>query len=86
MKIAIVKLSALGDIIHAMVVLQFIKKHHPETVIDWVVEEAFKGVLEHNPHINQIHTVKFQQAKKTKSLLLFLNELRKIRQIGRAHV
>ena len=82
MKIAIVKLSALGDIIHAMVVLQFIKKHHPETVIDWVVEEAFKGVLEHNPHINQIHTVKFQQAKKTKSLLLLLNELRKIRRFG----
>jgi heptosyltransferase-1 len=26
MKIAIVKLSALGDIIHAMIVLQFIKK------------------------------------------------------------
>ena len=29
MKIAIVKLSALGDIVHAMIVLQFIKKHYP---------------------------------------------------------
>ncbi|ARU49460.1 hypothetical protein Sdiek1_2309 [Sulfurospirillum diekertiae] len=28
MKIAIVKLSALGDIIHAMIVLQYIKKKH----------------------------------------------------------
>jgi len=57
MKIAIVKLSSLGDIVHSMVVLQFIKKHYPESVIDWVVEKRFKGILENNPHINQIHTV-----------------------------
>ena len=30
MKIAIVKLSALGDIVHAMVVLQYIKKYNHE--------------------------------------------------------
>lgn len=45
MKICIVKLSAMGDIIHAMVALQFIKKTLPNVRIDWVVEEAFKGVL-----------------------------------------
>ena len=57
MKIAIVKLSALGDIVHAMIVLQFIKKYYPESEIDWVVEKRFKGILENNPSINQIHTV-----------------------------
>ena len=44
MKIAIVRLSALGDIVHSMVVLQFIKKYYPESVIDWVVEKRFKGI------------------------------------------
>ena len=39
MRIAIVKLSALGDIIHAMVVLQFIKKYNQKILIDWVIEE-----------------------------------------------
>ena len=39
MRIAIVKLSALGDIVHAMVVLQFIKKFSQEISIDWFVEE-----------------------------------------------
>jgi len=43
MKIAIVKLSALGDIIHAMVALQFVKQKHPNCQIDWIVEEGFKG-------------------------------------------
>ena len=41
----------------AMVVLQFIKKNYPESVIDWVVDKRFKGILKNNPHINQIHTV-----------------------------
>ena len=42
MRIAIVKLSALGDIVHAMVVLQFIKKFNKEISIDWIVEETYK--------------------------------------------
>ena len=66
MKIAIVKLSSIGDIVHSMVVLQFIKKHYPESAIDWVVEKRFKGILENNPHINQIHTVNLNAAKKQK--------------------
>ena len=60
MKIVIVKLSALGDIIHAMIVLQFVNKYYHEAIIDWVVEEGFAGVLENNPHINQIHKVSLQ--------------------------
>jgi len=83
MKIAIVKLSALGDIVHAMVALQFIKKYRPEIVIDWVVEENFRGVLENNPHINQIHTVNLKKAKKQKSLRLIFRELIKVRQFGK---
>ena len=33
MRIAIVKLSALGDIIHAMITLQYIKKYMPDSEI-----------------------------------------------------
>ena len=33
MKVAIVKLSALGDIIHAMVVMQFIKKCNHSIIV-----------------------------------------------------
>ncbi|MCK5294269.1 MAG: lipopolysaccharide heptosyltransferase I, partial [Arcobacteraceae bacterium] len=54
MKICIIKLSAMGDIIHAMVALQFIKKKLPNCQIDWIVEEGFKGVLENNPDIDNI--------------------------------
>lgn len=66
-KIAVVKLSAMGDIIHAMVALQFIKKHYPNLRIDWFVESAFSGILENNPHINNIYCVNLKSIKNKKS-------------------
>ena len=70
MKIAIVKLSALGDIVHAMVVLQFIKESMPHCRIDWIVEERFVEVLEGNPHIHTILPVNLKAIKKDKKQLL----------------
>ena len=86
MKIAIVKLSALGDIIHAMVALQFIKKKYPDCQIDWVVEEGFKGILTNNPDINTIHTVNIKKAKQQKSLKLLFSELKKLRKLPKYDV
>ena len=64
MKICIVKLSAMGDIIHSMVGLQYIKKIFPNAQIDWVVEESFKGILENNPHIDNILPINLKSIKK----------------------
>ena len=75
MKIAIVKLSALGDIVHAMIVLQFIKKYNQEIEIDWVVEERYKELLDSNPDINKVHVVNLKKAKINKSLYLFYKEM-----------
>jgi len=83
MKIAIIKLSALGDIVHAMIVLQFINKQYPKAEVDWFVEKRFKGVLENNPHINQIQQINLKSAKESKSFFLFWKELRKIRKLGK---
>lgn len=66
MKICIVKLSAMGDIIHAMTALQFIKKTFPHSRIDWVVESAFADVLKSNPHIDNILRVNLKSVKKIK--------------------
>ena len=82
MRIAIVKLSALGDIVHAMVVLQFIKKFNNKILVDWVVEESFKDLLEFHPDIHKLYTVKLKNAKKKKSLYLLYKELRRVRHFG----
>ncbi len=83
MRIAIVKLSALGDIVHAMVALQFIKAQVPESQIDWIVEERFAGVLAHNPDLNQILTVNLKALKADKSGVFA--ELRKVRAFADRH-
>lgn len=66
MRIAIVKLSALGDIVHAMVALQFIKERFPDSRIDWIVEERFAGVLADNPDLDGILTVNLKALKTDK--------------------
>ncbi len=70
MKVAIVKLSAMGDIIHAMVALQYIKQNNPSLQIDWIVEQGFAKVLEGNPDINRILPVNLKAIKKDKKMLL----------------
>jgi heptosyltransferase-1 len=77
MKIAIVKLSSLGDIVHAMVALQFIKAHSPTMQIDWIVEEGFAGILKNNPDINNILTVNLKSLKNNKAGIF--QQIRKIR-------
>ncbi|NOQ34847.1 MAG: lipopolysaccharide heptosyltransferase I [Methylococcaceae bacterium] len=83
MKIAIVKLSALGDIVHAMVALQFIKAHDATIEIDWIVEQGFAEVLRHNPDINQILTVNLKALKHNKAGLL--KEIKKVRSFANNH-
>ncbi|WP_367154460.1 lipopolysaccharide heptosyltransferase I [Methylomonas sp. HYX-M1] len=67
MKVAIVKLSALGDIVHAMVALQFVKATYPDTEIDWLVEHRFAGLPANNPQINRILPVNLKALKRDKS-------------------
>ena len=83
MRIAILKLSALGDIVNSMVILQFIKKYYPDSRIDWIVEKRFKGILENNPHIYQIQTVDINKAKINKSLKLLYRELVSVKNFGK---
>jgi heptosyltransferase I len=82
MRIAIVKLSSLGDIVHGMIVIQLIKKFNPSINIDWVVEECFKELLDFQPDINTVHIVNLKTAKKRKSFSLLYNELKRVRNFG----
>jgi lipopolysaccharide heptosyltransferase I len=44
-RILIVRLSALGDIVHAVPVLAALRRHDPAAEIDWLVEEAYEPIL-----------------------------------------
>jgi len=82
MKIAIVRLSALGDIFQSMIVLQFIKKKFPNAQVDWIVDESFQDALKDNPHINAIIPIPIKKIKKTKSLRGLFQAIKKLRQLA----
>ncbi|WP_331775637.1 lipopolysaccharide heptosyltransferase I [Sulfurospirillum sp. 1612] len=80
MRIAIVKLSALGDIIHAMIILQYIHKNLENAHIDWFVEERFGDVLRYNPHIENIYTLRLKNNK-----LHLFEEYQKLKKFVKQH-
>jgi heptosyltransferase-1 len=43
--VLIVKLSSLGDVVHAMPAVQDIRRAHPQARIDWVVERGFAPLV-----------------------------------------
>lgn len=57
MRILIVKLSALGDIVHALPVLDYLHQVDPDGEIDWVVEEANRTILEGHPLIRNVISI-----------------------------
>lgn len=77
-RIAIIKLSAMGDIIHAMVALQYIKRKYPNLQIDWFVETAFAPILENNPDINEIIKLDLKSIKKDKKEII--NQIKLIKK------
>lgn len=65
MKIAIVRLSALGDIIVSAVFLAVIKECLPNAQIEWFVDERFGAILEHSPYIDKLHPIALKSALTT---------------------
>lgn len=67
--ILIVKLSAIGDVIHALPVSYAIKETYPDAHLTWVVEPPAYDLLTLNPYIDEI--IVFEK-KKFKSIGGFL--------------
>ena len=79
LKIAIVKLSALGDIVHAAIVLQFIKKHCPNTHITWLVDARFASLLKDHPLIDELVVLPLKESfKKSYKIIKTLGKFDKI--------
>ena len=67
MKIAIIRLSALGDIIQTSIATQFIKKNVENAEIYWVCDEKFAAILKNLPNLNGIIKIPLKDKKIAKS-------------------
>src|ERR1700692_3332001 len=53
-KILLIKLSALGDVVHTFPLLNKLRHRYPSAQIDWLVTGAFGELLQHNPAIDNV--------------------------------
>src|SRR5262249_47311179 len=53
----IVRLSSIGDIVHALPAAAALAESFPQARIDWVVERRHALLLEGNPHLNRVLTL-----------------------------
>lgn len=72
MRILIVKLSAIGDIVHTLPALAVIRQGLPEAEIDWAVETSAAEILRGNPliaNLIEINTKDLRQRKTARGIL-----------------
>ena len=81
LKIAIVRLSAMGDIVHSAIVLQFIKNIYPKSEIDWIVEKSMSAILKDNNDIHKIIEVELKKFKKTKKISDLIEQIKIIKSL-----
>ena len=61
MRILLIKPSSMGDVIHALPVVSAIHRHYPDTEIRWLLQPAWRMLVEGNPAISE--TVLFPRDK-----------------------
>ncbi|MBI4589759.1 MAG: lipopolysaccharide heptosyltransferase I [Candidatus Rokubacteria bacterium] len=54
MKIAIVKLSSLGDVVHALPVAHALRRYFPRAHLTWIVEAREFAILKNHPDLDSV--------------------------------
>lgn len=78
MRVLIVKVSALGDVVHTLPVLDYLRQAAPGIEIDWVVEEGNRDIVEGHPLLRRVHLVR---TRAWRQALLSLKTWREISKI-----
>ena len=52
--ILVIKLSAIGDVVHSLPFLEVLKNEFPLSTIDWVVEEDASDIVTDHPDIDKL--------------------------------
>ncbi len=63
-KFLIVRLSAIGDIVHSLTVADCLRTFYPNARIDWLVSDKCKGLIENNPLIDNVYVADISKWRK----------------------
>lgn len=83
-RIALIKPSALGDIVHSLPVLTALRQKYPDAAITWIVNKSYAPLITGHPHLTD--TLAFDRGQFRRGFLAscryassFMNELRRRR-------
>jgi len=79
MRVLIIKLTSMGDLMHALPALTDAAKHLPNIEFDWVVDENFSEVPLWHPKVKSVITTNHRSWKKNIFSSSLINELRNIK-------
>lgn len=79
MRIALIKMSSMGDVIHALPIVTDILKACPGAQIDWIVEEPFADLARLHPAVAQVLPVSLRRWRKQWRSRESLTQLRQTR-------
>jgi heptosyltransferase-1 len=60
LKVAVVRLSAIGDIVFSLIAAALIKQKFSDAKITWIVDERFAAVVEDSPFVDNIIAIKLK--------------------------
>src|SRR6478609_5807422 len=83
-RILLIKPSAIGDVVHALPILNLLRKRWPVAHISWLVTPGCAGLLEGHPQLDEIilferhrYATLWRDADAVKELFELTRELRK---------
>jgi heptosyltransferase I len=83
-KFLIIRLSSLGDIVHALPAVSALGRTHLQAEIHWIVEARHAGLLQGNPYVQRVISIDTHQWRKQLASLETLATIRgEVRQLRR---
>lgn len=86
MHILVIRLSALGDIVHSLPALTDLRRHLPEAQIDFAVDERFVELAQMHSHVDRVISLPLKRWKRNLAKRSTWQELRQtLRMLRSAH-
>lgn len=83
-KILIVKMSSIGDVIHALPTLEVLRKNFPKAHIAWVVEPKSYDIVRGHPHLDEVILLDLDAVgKKLKKPATFTQGIKEIGKLAK---
>lgn len=74
-RVGVVMLNTIGNAVHVLPVLNAIKRHHPESRIEWIMQPAIESLIRGHPAVDEV--VRYERSAGVRGLVELRRRLRR---------